>query len=85
MNFDSTTFTIIGIVVFATLVIYIVERYTSQKAIQTMDALKLSGISAVLTTGVLYTVSSGGTESIIAPAVAAAASAQEMFVGKPAF
>lgn len=84
MNFDSNTFTIIGIVVFATLVIYIVERYTSQKAIQTMDALKLSGLSAVLTTGVLYTVSGGG-ETIIAPAVAAATAAQEMFVGKPAF
>lgn len=84
MNFDSTTFTIIGIVVFATLVIYIVERYTSHKAVQTMDALKLSGLSAVLTTGVLYTVSSGG-ESVIAPAVQAAAAAQEMFVGKPAF
>jgi hypothetical protein len=45
----------------------------------------LSGLSAVLTTGVLYTVSSGGGESVIAPAVAAAAAAQEMFVGKPAF
>ena len=84
MTFDTSTLTIIGIVVFATLVIYIVERYTSQKAIQTMDALKLSGLSAVLTTGVLYTVSSGG-EAVVAPAVAAAAAAQEMFVGKPAF
>ena len=75
--------TIVAIVAFAAIAIYVVERYTRSKSIDTLDALKLGTLSAALTGGVLYTVSSADSS----PAILAAVSdtGQDMFVGKPSF
>jgi hypothetical protein len=77
--FSTSSLTILAIVVFATIVLNVVERYTRQKPIETADALKLGTLSAALTGGVLYAV--GDTEVISA----AVETAQDMFVGKPSF
>jgi hypothetical protein len=70
--------TLVAIVVFAVIVIYVVERYTRQKKINVGSALKLGVLSAGLTSGVLYAID----EDIIATVTE---TAQDMFVGKPSF
>ena len=70
--------TLVAIVVFAVIVIYVVERYTRQKKINVGSALKLGALSAGLTAGVLYAID----EDIIATVTE---TAQDMFVGKPSF
>ena len=75
--------TVVALVTFAVVVLYVVERYTRQKPIDTVDALKLGGLSAAITGGVLYTVAGAGVD---VPTVASAVeAAQEMFIGKPSF
>lgn len=74
--------TIIAIVAFAVIVLYVVERYTSQKQIHAADAVKLTTLSAAVTGGVLYAIE-GGAVSAIPDAVTDVA--QDMFVGKPSF
>ena len=71
--------TIVAIVVFAVLAIYVVERYTRQKSINFGSALKLSAISAGLTTGVMYALNDTPIVATVTEA------AQDMFVGKPTF
>ncbi len=73
--------TIIAIVAFAVIVLYVVERYTSQKQIHAADAVKLSTLSAAITGGVLYALD--GSVASVPSAVADVA--QDMFVGKPSF
>lgn len=73
--------TILAIVVFAVIVLYVVERYTRQKPIEVGDAIKLGVLSAGITGGVLYSID-GDVPSVVA---AVTDTAQEMFVGKPSF
>ena len=73
--------TIVGIVVFAVLVIYVVERITRQKKINAGSAIKLGILSAGLTSGVLYAID----EDIVTTVSAIKETAQDMFVGKPSF
>jgi hypothetical protein len=72
--------TLVAIVAFAALVLYVVERYTRGKKIEVADATKLGILSAGLTGGVLYAV--GGDAPT---ATSIVETAQEMFVGKPSF
>lgn len=74
--------TIVGIIVFAVLVLYVVERYTRQKRINVGSALKLGILSAGLTTGVLYAIDGNDISTVVASVTD---SAQDMFIGKPAF
>lgn len=71
--------TLVAIVVFAVIVIYVVERYTRQKKINFGSALKLGVLSAGLTSGVLYAID--GSDVV----AAVTETAQDMFVGKPSF
>ena len=73
--------TIVGIVVFAVLAIYIVERITRQKKINAGSAVKLGALSAGLTAGVLYAID----EDIVTTVTTIKETAQDMFVGKPSF
>lgn len=75
---DLTT---VAVVALAVVVLYVVERYTRQKPVDVLDAVKLSVLSAALTGGVLYTID-GNPVTAVAEAVS---SAQDMFVGKPSF
>ena len=71
--------TIVAVVAFAAVVLYVVERYTRGKKIDALDGAKLGVLSAGLTGGVLYAT---GSEETIASVVE---TAQDMFVGKPTF
>jgi hypothetical protein len=73
--------TIVGIVVFAVLAIYVVERVTRQKKINAGSAIKLGVLSAGLTSGVLYAID----EDIVSTVTTIKETAQDMFVGKPSF
>lgn len=73
--------TIVGIVVFAVLAIYVVERVTRQKRINAGSAVKLGALSAGLTAGVLYAID----EDIVNTVTTIKETAQDMFVGKPSF
>jgi hypothetical protein len=77
--FDTHSLTILAVVVFATVVIYVVERYTKSKPIDSLDAVKLGVLSAGLTGGVIYTLGEGNVGDIVSSAV------EDMFVGKPSF
>jgi hypothetical protein len=71
--------TVLAIVTFAVIVLYVVERYTRNKQIEVLDAAKLGVLSAAITGGVLYTID--GSE--VVPTIVE--KAQDMFVGKPSF
>jgi hypothetical protein len=73
--------TIVGIVVFAVLAIYVVERVTRQRKINVGSAIKLGVLSAGLTSGVLYAID----EDIVTTVSTLKETAQDMFVGKPSF
>jgi len=75
--------TIVGVVVFAVIVLYVVERYTRQKSVDVGDALKLGTLSGALTGGVLYAI--GGDGSVASAVASVTETAQDMFVGKPSF
>lgn len=70
--------TIVAVVTFAVIVLYVVERYTRDKKIEVADAAKLGVLSAAITGGVLYTIDGNVVTTVVE-------SAQEMFVGKPSF
>jgi hypothetical protein len=70
--------TLVAIVVFAVVVIYVVERYTRQKKINFGSAMKLGVLSAGLTAGVLYAIDTDVVATVTE-------TAQDMFVGKPSF
>ena len=72
--------TIVAVVAFAAVVLYVVERYTRGKKIDALDGAKLGVLSAGLTGGVLYAI--GGDDGTVAAVVE---TAQDMFVGKPTF
>jgi hypothetical protein len=70
--------TLVAIVVFAVIAIYVVERYTRQKKINFGSALKLGVLSAGLTSGLLYAIDGDIITTVTE-------TAQDMFVGKPSF
>jgi len=79
---DTSTLIILGAVVAGVVVLYVVERLTKQSPVMWTDALKLGGLSAAITGGVLYSVGGGGESETVQTVVE---HAQEMFVGKPSF
>jgi hypothetical protein len=79
---DTSTLIILGAVVAGVVVLYVVERLTKQSPVMWTDALKLGGLSAAITGGVLYSVGGGGESETVQSVVE---HAQEMFVGKPSF
>lgn len=74
--------TIVAVVAFAAVVLYVVERYTRGRKIELADATKLGVLSAGLTGGVLYAVGGEEGASLITTVTE---SAQDMFLGKPSF
>jgi hypothetical protein len=73
---------IAGVVAVIVLVLYVWDRRTKDQPIDVMDAAKLAVSAGGVAGGVAYAV---GAEDTIGAVTSAAATAQEMFVGKPEF
>ena len=70
--------TIVAVVAFAAVALYVVERYTRAKKVDVLDGAKLGVLSAGLTGGVLYAMGDETVATVVE-------TAQDMFVGKPTF
>lgn len=68
-------------VAIGSVVIYAIERYTRKKVFDVFDAAKIGIVSGAGAGGILY--ATGGTPEVITNAISS--TAQDMFVGKPAF
>ena len=73
---------LMAIVASVVVVLYVWDRKTKEQPIDILDAAKLAVGAGGVAGGVAYAV---GTEGAIEAVTSAAASAQEMFVGKPEF
>ncbi len=71
-------YTIVAVVVFAVAILYVVERKTRSKSIDTGDFIKLGALSGGITSAILYSIGDS-TLSTVTEA------AEDMFVGKPSF
>jgi hypothetical protein len=84
---DMNLIAVMGIVAFAAICIYAVERYTRSKPIEWPDAAKIGVVSGAGAGGLVFAL--GGSSEVIEMATSAAAStaqaAGDMFVGKPSF
>lgn len=87
---DTNLIAVMAIVAVAAVCIYAVERYTRSKPIEWPDAAKIGAVSGAGAGGLVFALG-GSSEALEMAAVAAgsvtsaAASASDMFVGKPSF
>jgi hypothetical protein len=70
--------TIVGVVVFAVAVLYVVERMTRGRKVDVVDMIKLGALSGGITGGILYSINGDSVAAVVE-------TAQDMFVGKPSF
>ena len=87
---DTNLIAVMAIVAVAAVCIYAVERYTRSKPIEWPDAAKIGVVSGAGAGGIVFAL--GGSSEVLEMASAAAgsvtsaaASAGDMFVGKPSF
>ena len=87
---DTNLIAVMAIVAVAAVCIYAVERYTRSKPIDWPDAAKIGVVSGAGAGGLVFAL--GGSSEVLEMASAAAgsvtsaaASAGDMFVGKPSF
>jgi hypothetical protein len=87
---DTNLIAVMAIVAVAAVCIYAVERYTRSKPIEWPDAAKIGVVSGAGAGGLVFAL--GGSSEVLEMASAAAgsvtsaaASAGDMFVGKPSF
>jgi hypothetical protein len=73
---------IAGVVAVIAIVLYVWERNAKDEPVSVLDAAKLAIGAGGVVGGVAYAV---GAEDVAEAVTSAAASAQEMFVGKPDF
>ena len=73
---------IVGVVVVLAIVLYVWDRRSKSEPVDILDAAKLAIGAGGVAGGVAYAV---GSEDVAEVMTSAAASAQEMFVGKPEF
>ncbi len=74
---------IAGIVAVVAFVLYVWDRNTKGQEIEWLDAGKLALGAGGVAGGVAYAVGSDGIDAAVESVTSAAASTQEMFVGKP--
>lgn len=78
----QTAAIIVGIVVVASVILYITDRRTRGEPIDMGILAKISSFSAIVTGGIIFALQSDA----VAEAVSTVSeSAQDMFVGKPTF
>jgi len=87
---DTNLIAVMAIVAVAAICIYAVERYTRSKPIEWPDAAKIGVVSGAGAGGLVFAL--GGSSEVLEMASAAAgsvtsaaATAGDMFVGKPSF
>ncbi len=73
---------IVGVVAVVAFILYVWDRKAKDQPIDIMDAAKLAVGAGGVAGGVAYAV---GSEDAMEAVTSVAASAQEMFVGKPEF
>jgi hypothetical protein len=73
---------IVGVVAIVAFILYVWDRKAKDQPIDIMDAAKLAVGAGGVAGGVAYAV---GSEDAMEAVTSVAASAQEMFVGKPEF
>jgi len=73
---------IAGVVAVVAIVLYVWDRKSKDQPVDVLDAAKLALGAGGVVSGVAYAV---GAEDVTEAVTSAAASAQEMFVGKPEF
>jgi|694.fasta_scaffold00940_25 hypothetical protein len=77
-----TGLVIVGIVVVAAIILYVVDRKSRGEPIDLGILAKISSFSAIVTGGIVFALQS---ESVTEAVSAVTESAQDMFVGKPSF
>lgn len=82
---DTNWILIIAVVTLGAIAVYLVDRYTRKQEIIWGDALKIGVAGSVLTGGVLAATTTDAGSAVVDAVKTSAASAQEMFVGKPSF
>lgn len=81
---DTNLLIMIVIVAVASVLIYIVERYTKKKPVEVSDAAKIGLLSGAGAGGLLYAMG-GDVETVTTTVSTATNAVQDMFVGKPSF
>jgi hypothetical protein len=76
---------VVGAVMIVAALLYVLDRRAKTQPVDYTDLGKIVAGSGVLTTGVLYSLGGDTTSAVVETVTSAAASAQEMFVGKPEF
>lgn len=79
---DATAFLIVGGIVLAAVVLYVMDRYSKGKEIVWTDMGKIGVVSSLLTGGVLFAVQTDAGAAVVE---SVKTTTQEMFVGTPAF
>lgn len=77
-----TGLVIVGIVVVAAILLYVVDRKSRGEPIDLGILAKISSFSAIVTGGIVFALQS---DSVTEAVTAVTESAQDMFVGKPSF
>ena len=77
-----TGLVIVGIVVVAAIVLYIVDRKSRGEPIDLGILAKISSFSAIVSGGIVFALQS---DSVTEAVAVVTESAQDMFVGKPSF
>ena len=81
---DVNVLLVIVLVAIASVIVYIVERYTKKKRVEWSDASKIGLVAGASAGGLVYALG-GDTESVVASVSTASTAVQDMFVGKPSF
>jgi hypothetical protein len=78
----QTMFMIVGIVVVASVALYVIDRKTRGEPIDMGILAKISSFSGIVAGGIIFALQS---DSVSEAVTAATETAQDMFVGKPSF
>lgn len=82
---DSMGLLMVAIVVVGAVAMYMLDRYQKKQEISWADAGKIGVGAGILTGGVLVATTTDAGSAVVDAVKSGAASASEMFVGKPSF
>lgn len=80
---DTTTLTMIGIVTFGAIALYVLDRYSKQQEIVWSDAAKVGVAGSLLTGGIVFAIGGDGGAAVVDAVQKTIES--DIFLGKPSF